>query len=249
MKLALLSDLHANRQALEACLAHAQAQGAQRYAILGDLVGYGADPAWTVDTLMALAAQGTVVLRGNHDDMAVTPPADTGKAGASTAVWTHSQLSATQRAFLASLPLSVQEKHLLLVHASADRPAQWIYVDDERTADRCLEAASRSSANHVFVGHVHRQTMYYPGTGRSVMCFTPTPSVAVPMPGRRPCVVTVGSVGQPRDGDPRAMYAIYETDKHRVTFHRVAYDTHAAAQAIRRAGLPAFLADRLEEGR
>lgn len=248
MKTAFMSDLHANRQALEACLAHAQAQGVQRHAFLGDLVGYGGDPVWTVDTLISLQAQGALVLRGNHDDMAVAPPTERTHAGASTAAWTHDQLHADHRAFLAGLPLLLQEGPVLMVHASAERPPQWVYVDDERSAHRCLAAAEGMGARQVFVGHVHRQRLYYPGTGRQLMCFTPTADVGIPLPAHRPCVVTVGSVGQPRDGDPRAMYAVHDSHTHRLTFHRVPYDIHAAADTIRRAGLPAFLADRLEVG-
>jgi diadenosine tetraphosphatase ApaH/serine/threonine PP2A family protein phosphatase len=102
---------------------------------------------------------------------------------------------------------------------------------------------------HVMVGHVHHQTLYYQGAGRDLMPFKPTPGVAVPVPRLRACVATVGSVGQPRDGDPRAMYAIYDLSAGRLTFHRVPYDHAAAAQAIRQAGLPEYFAHRLETGR
>ena len=119
MKCALLSDIHANAQALQACIAHARAQGAERFVILGDLVGYGANPGEVVDQIMALAAQGAVVIRGNHDDMAVHPQPSDLTLGASTALWTHQQLSAHQREFLAALPMQVQEHKTLFVHASA----------------------------------------------------------------------------------------------------------------------------------
>lgn len=253
MKLALLSDIHANRQAFAACLEHARAQGAQRFALLGDLVGYGADPVVVLEQAMALAADGALVLKGNHDAMAVQPPLADGSLGASTADWTHRQLSPAQCAFLAALPMTATLEHLVLVHASADRPEAWRYVDGERAAGVCLEAArpltGESSAAHVLVGHVHHQTLYYRGSGHDLMPFTPTPGVAVPLPRQRPCVATVGSVGQPRDGDPRAMYALYDLGAGRLTFHRVAYDHAAAAAAIRAAGLPEFFAQRLETGR
>jgi diadenosine tetraphosphatase ApaH/serine/threonine PP2A family protein phosphatase len=99
------------------------------------------------------------------------------------------------------------------------------------------------------VGHVHHQTLYYQGAGRGLMPFKPMPGVGVPVPRQRACVATVGSVGQPRDGDPRAMYAIYDMRAGRLTFHRVPYDHAAAAQAIRQAGLPEYFAHRLETGR
>lgn len=255
MRLALLSDLHANAQALDACLSHAQAQGADQHAFLGDLVGYGADPVRVLDQVMALHAQGAWVLQGNHDAMAVTPPSGDASVGASTAAWTHDQLSVTQRDFLAGLPLVATAGHVLLVHASADRPEAWRYVDGERAATACLDAARTPgpggglALNQVMVGHVHHQTLYYQGTGRGLMPFTPTPGVAVPVPRLRACLATVGSVGQPRDGDPRAMYAIYDMVAARLTFHRVPYDHAAAAQAIRQAGLPEYFAHRLETGR
>ena len=253
MRLALLSDLHANRQALEACLSHARSQGVDRFAFLGDLVGYGADPAWVLDQVMALQAQGALVLQGNHDAMAVMPPAGDVSLGASTAGWTHAQLNNAQRSFLAGLPLTEAWDHVLLVHASADKPDAWRYVDGERAAMVCLDAAmtdglSGVSAKHVLVGHVHHQTLYYQGAGRGLMPFKPTPGVGVPVSRSRACVATVGSVGQPRDGDPRAMYAIYDMATARLIFQRVPYDHAAAAQAIRQAGLPEYFAHRLETG-
>lgn len=255
MRLALLSDLHANWQALLACLTHAQAQGVDRWAFLGDLVGYGADPVRVLDRVMAMHAQGACVLQGNHDAMAVLPPQADASAGASTAAWTHEQLGQAQRDFLINLPLTEQVEHVLLVHASADKPETWRYVDGERAAKVCLDAVGASQpaqgvlASHVMVGHVHHQTLYYQGSGRVLMPFKPTPGMGVPVPRLRACVATVGSVGQPRDGDPRAMYAVYDMRAGRLIFHRVPYDHAAAARAIRQAGLPEYFAHRLETGR
>ena len=136
MKLALLSDVHANQQALQACLAHALDQGAQRVAVLGDLGGYGGNPTQVMEQVMGLAAEGAIVLQGNHDEMAVQPPTDKTTLGTSTADWTHAQLSPEHRSFLAGLPLTAQVQHLQLVHASADQPAKWRYVDSERAASQ-----------------------------------------------------------------------------------------------------------------
>lgn len=250
MKLALLSDIHANVQALEACLAHAHSAGAQRYALLGDLVGYGADPSAVVQHVARLADEGALVLRGNHDDMAVSPQNAAKTLGAATAEWTHQQLSAAQRAFLAALPLTIHDDALLLVHASAEQPDRWRYVEDERSAGASLDAAAAfPGVRYIFGGHVHFQTLYYRGTGRGLMRFTPTAGVPVPLPRHRQWVATIGSVGQPRDGDPRAMYALFDTTAAQLTFHRVRYDHNAAAAAIRRAGLPEYFAQRLEDGR
>lgn len=250
MKLALLSDIHANLQALQACMDHAQQQGATRYALLGDLVGYGGDPVAVMDRIMHMAQDGAVVLQGNHDEMALAPPEQSDRLGEATAEWTHAQLSTEHQQFLASLPLTARIETCFLVHASADDPQKWRYVEDERSALASLEAATaESGVRYVFGGHVHQQTLYYKGSGRGLMAFKPTPGVPIPTPGHRQWIATVGSVGQPRDGKPLAMYALFDLAQSRLTFHRVAYDHAAAAAAVRRAGLPEYFAQRLEEGR
>lgn len=251
MKLALLSDIHGNLQALNACLAHARAQQVQRFAFLGDLVGYGADPGAVVDRVMLMTEEGAIVLKGNHDEMALAPPVEVKTVGESTALWTHQALSHAQRGWLASLPLAHHSDNILLVHATANEPERWRYVYDERAAAASLDAASTQYPGicYVFGGHVHEQSLYYRGLGASLMKFVPQPGVAVPVPKRRQWLGTIGSVGQPRDGIPKAMYAIFDSDQARLTFHRVAYDHQGAAAAIRRAGLPDFFAERLERGR
>ncbi len=254
MKLALLSDIHANRHALEACIAHAAQAGAQRLAFLGDLVGYGGEPAAVVQRIMALAEAGAVVLQGNHDALAVDPPAGATQHGQAAAQWTHVQLSPSQRRFLAGLPLTHHEDTLLLVHASADAPARWRYVNNPFAASNSLDAAGMPPAGsaavrHVFGGHVHDQSLYYRGQGRSLMAFAPTPGVGIATPAHRHWIATVGSVGQPRDGDTRAAYALFDSAAMRLTFYRVPYDHLAAAQSVRTAGLPEALALRLESGR
>ena len=250
MKLALLSDIHANIQALEACLAHASEQGAQQFAFLGDLVGYGADPVAVLARVQALAQAGALLIKGNHDAMAVAPPTLAKTVGSTTAAWTHAQLDEPQRQFLDSLPLTVQQDRVLLVHASVDGPELWRYVYDQRAAAASLDAAATMpDIRYVFGGHVHLQTLYYRGAGAGLMKFMPTPGVAVPVPRHRHWLATIGSVGQPRDGNPQAMYAVFDKEKFQLTFHRVTYDHQAAAAAIRQAGLPAFFADRLGQGR
>ncbi len=248
MKLALISDIHSNRQAFEACEAHARAQGARQFALLGDFVGYGADPVAVVEAVMRLKDEGAWVIRGNHDDMAVAGQADDGSLGTQTSAWTHAQLGAGHRQFLAALPLTLAQPPLLLVHASAAQPQAWRYVDSERAAAACIAAAPPETP-HVLVGHVHQQALYYRGSGRDLMKFAPAPGVPVPVPRSRRLVACVGSCGQPRDGDVRAMYALYDLQSARLSFHRVPYNHVAAAAAIRAAGLPELFASRLEVGR
>jgi diadenosine tetraphosphatase ApaH/serine/threonine PP2A family protein phosphatase len=250
MRLALMSDLHGNLQALDACLSHARAQGAQRFAFLGDLVGYGANPSEVVDRIMLLTEEGATVLKGNHDEMAVNPPDDAKTVGEGTARWTHDQLSETQRRWLDALPLTSCQERLMLVHASANEPQLWRYVYDTRAAAASLDAACKQpEVRYVFGGHVHEQTLYYRGSTDSLMKFLPQPGVAIPVPAHRQWLGTIGSVGQPRDGKPEAMYSLMDTARSQLTFFRVPYDHIGAAEAIILAGLPSYLASRLELGR
>lgn len=251
MKLALLSDVHANLQAFEACIAHARDAGAGRFVLLGDHVGYGGDPAAVVERIMQMVAGGAIAVRGNHDELAIQPPAQTRASGELSAAWTHAQLSPAQREFLAMLPLTHTLDDCLFVHASAEAPARWTYVDDARTATRSLLAAQalHSQTRFVFGGHVHAQSLYYLGGEQRLMAFAPTPGVAIPTPRHRSWLATVGSVGQPRDGRPEAMYALFDTAAARLCFQRVPYDIDAAMRAIEHAGVDVYAAQRLALGR
>lgn len=255
MKLALFADVHANRHALEACLAHAEQAGAERLAFLGDLVGYGAEPSAVVQRVMAFCKGGAMAIKGNHDLYASTPLAPEKKSlGHASAAWTQSQLSVDERAFLASLPMTYAESSALLVHASADAPSSWRYVETPELAAASLDAAihpplGNGKVHHVFGGHVHAQTLFFRGGAGKLMPFTPTPGVPIPVPRHRRWLATVGSVGQPRDGRVEAMYAIFDDTAQQLTFHRVPYDVQGAMAAIRATDLPAFFADRLEFGR
>lgn len=251
MKLALFSDIHANLQALQACMAHARTQGAQQLAFLGDLVGYGGAPAQVLDMVINAVAQGAWAVRGNHDQTALEPPHTAEYVGQQGAAWTHAQLRPEQLDFLAALPLLQQHQHMLLVHASALHPERWTYVDNSMAAERSMAAASdRDPAIRlVFSGHVHQQALYYLTPTAKLMRFVPQAGVPIPVPLHRQWLAVVGSCGQPRDGDPRAMYALYDSAAATLTFYRVPYDHHAAAQAVRSSGMPEFFAQRLEQGR
>ena len=247
MKLALLADIHANLEALEACLADAREEGAGRFAVLGDVVGYGADPGPVVDAVAALVEGGALAVRGNHDEAVAAGHADLMHPAAGKVIaWTRGRLTAGQRAFLAGLPLVVREEDLLLVHASPERPGDWIYVTDPLRAARGFEAAAPSA--WVFCGHVHEPVLYTLGAAARPIPFRPAPGVAIPVPPRRRWLAVVGSAGQPRDGNTAACYAMLDTDRATLTFRRVPYDWAAAAEKIRAAGLPESLARRLERG-
>lgn len=245
MKLAILSDIHANLEALNACLGHAARQGANAYAFLGDLVGYGADPHACLDIVRTHAEFGAIVLRGNHDDAALGGLwADMNFVSREAAVWTRDQLAQDERAFLASLPYVVEKDGRLFVHASASRPQCWEYIDGTTAAGRCLAA---TGAGIIFGGHVHRPMLYHAVLG-TVSAFQPTPDAPISLSRGRRWLVQAGSVGQPRDGNPAASYLLYDDVSRRLTFHRVLYDWLSAATKIRAAGLPETLAERLGLG-
>ncbi|MDI1238589.1 MAG: metallophosphoesterase family protein [Polaromonas sp.] len=249
MKIALLSDIHSNLRALDACMDHAAAQGAQRFAVLGDLVGYGAQPAQVVRRVRELAQDGAIVLQGNHDAMAAAPLVQAGKMDATGAAWTRSQLAPADLDFLAGLPLTATDGAVFLVHASADAPQRWLYVDSGHRAEASLHAACTDTrVRYVFGGHVHQQTLYFRGASQKLLRFEPTAGATIPLPPHRRWIATVGSVGQPRDGNTDAMYAMFDAARAELTFHRVAYDHLAAAADVRAAGLPEDFAKRLEQG-
>jgi diadenosine tetraphosphatase ApaH/serine/threonine PP2A family protein phosphatase len=247
MKLAMLSDIHANLLALEACLLDCQKQGVDQLALLGDLVGYGAQPAQLVERVHTLQqSRGAIVLRGNHEEIAICG-VDGESIGAQTAAWTHQQLRQEQLAWFEQLPLTHRWSDVLLVHATAHSPEKWHYAVDARVAGLSLAAACEDPAiRYVFGGHVHHQSLYYKSSQQHLISFSPTAGVAIPVPAHRCWLATVGSVGQPRDGDTRAGYAIFDNERRTLTFRRVAYDHLAAAMLVRQAGLPETIAARLE---
>lgn len=243
--LTILSDIHANLEALTACLAHAESHGAKRYAFLGDLVGYGADPKACLDIVRGKVVEGAIAIRGNHDEAALGGlAADMEPIAREAIVWTRRQLSDDERNFLAGLPYTCTRDDQLFVHASAERPADWIYLTEPGAAGRCL--ASSGSAL-IFAGHVHLPALYHSSGGR-LATFEPKSGDPIPLSRSRRWLILAGSVGQPRDGNPKAAYMLFDEDRRQLTFHRVAYDWMAACRKIRSAGLPASLATRLEFG-
>src|SRR5262249_2202157 len=154
------------------CLADARGRGAQRMALLGDLVGYGADPAAVVETAMQLSAQGAIVVKGNHDLAVEGSTAYLNEMARAAIEWTREVLGVDHRAYLAELPLCVREENLCLVHASADAPQSWRYVDSPAAALRSVQAAQ---APHTFCGHVHDQTLYFERPNGRMGVFSPTP--------------------------------------------------------------------------
>ena len=246
MRLALITDLHANREAVSAVMAHAQAQGADRYAFLGDYVGYGAEPGWVVDLVREHVERGAIAVMGNHDEAVVAGPRQTMIADAREVVdWTRAHLSGEQLAFLAARPMSAVIDDILCVHANAYAPAEWGYVEGRTEAVRSLHACTQ---RYTFCGHVHEPRLFHLTAAGKAGDFDPAPGMAIPLSSQRRWLAIAGSVGQPRDGNPAASYAIFEPDTATLTFHRVAYDNESAAAKVRAAGLPEALAQRLIDG-
>jgi diadenosine tetraphosphatase ApaH/serine/threonine PP2A family protein phosphatase len=246
MRLAILTDLHANREALEACLAHAAQQNADQYAFLGDLVGYGADPSWVVGTVMDYVARGALAVQGNHDLASTQPVRPQMHAEAREVIeWTRGQLKQEQLAFLAGLPLSRQLGNILLVHASAAEPEKWEYVRDCEAAERSLRAAH---SRIVFSGHVHVPALYRRADDGRMGSHAPQAGQCIALRAQHQYLAIPGSVGQPRDNNNHACYALYDENTRELCYHRVRYDHGAAARRVIAAGLPIVFAMRLVEG-
>jgi diadenosine tetraphosphatase ApaH/serine/threonine PP2A family protein phosphatase len=251
MLLALLTDIHGNREAFDACRAEARRLGAENFVYLGDLVGYGADPAYVVERVAEDFAKGAVGVLGNHDLAVVEPSARRMYEEARRAVdFSERQLDAAQRNFLAALPVTAtlaggSGLEALFVHAEASAPRRFRYVQSAEDATLSMDA---TRAHVTFCGHVHRPKLYHRSGDAPAISFAPT-ATPTPLARSRRWLATLGSVGQPRDGDPRAAFALYDLDRAVLTFHRVDYDVDAAARKILDAGLSDYFAERLFMGR
>jgi diadenosine tetraphosphatase ApaH/serine/threonine PP2A family protein phosphatase len=245
MLIALLSDIHANVQALEACLQHARSCRVERYAFLGDFVGYGADPGGVVDIVARCVADGALALKGNHDEAIEKSTGYFNDAAQAALDWARKTLDASQKRFLASLPLIARDDDVCYVHASAAAPERWEYIDSPSAAKHCADAAETA---YTFCGHVHDQVLYFENSRGRMIEFQPTAGTPIPVRSHRRWVAIVGSVGQPRDRNPAAAYTLFDVARREVTFCRVVYDAVAAADSIRKCGLPASLAFRVELG-
>ena len=247
MLIALFADIHSNLEALQACLRHARERGAEQFAFLGDLVGYGPDPAAVVDIVADLAQHGAIAVRGNHDDAVEVEPKmrDLNDVAYDVIAWTRTALNADQRRFLSALPMMVRGDDISYVHASAKQPAKWDYITTNTDARESIDAATTS---YVFSGHVHDQVLYFKTQSGKTAPFRPVSGSPVPVPPRRKWLAIVGSVGQPRDGNPAAAYVLFDTGSELLTFFRVPYHHVETARKIRAARLPELLAQRIERG-
>lgn len=239
MPVAIISDVHSNLVALDAVLAHAGDVDAVWH--LGDIVGYGPDPDGVVARLEAIGAIG---VRGNHDAAALGGPeiAWFNPDARAAAEWTRDTMSAVTRTWLAALPLRRELDGMSLVHGSPRDPLRE-YIASLGVALANLRALGTTVGWH---GHTHVPIAFI-DDGDDLAVVEPEDGASLVLDDRR-TLINPGSVGQPRDGDPRAAYAILDPATGRVSWHRVAYDVPAVQAAIRAAGLPRRLADRLAFG-
>lgn len=233
MRIALISDIHGNLEALETALDSIQSQGVERIYCLGDIVGYGANPAECLE-LVKSVANGVVL--GNHDEAAFRVGTEDhfNMIAATAILWTRSQLSLGQVSYLKSLPYTISDHDMLLVHASPSKPKAWHYVFGRMDA---VSLKDTFSERLCFIGHSHTPKIFS------------LSSEAAEYNTRDQFIINVGSIGQPRDGDPRLSYGLLDTFAGTYENVRLEYDALKAAGKIRQAHLPSYLADRLLHGK
>lgn len=238
MKTAVISDIHANLEALQAVLAHARGEGVDDFICLGDIVGYNADPDACVDEVRAIPNMRCIL--GNHDAMAVGEgPLPGINAQAHTAItWTRDRLNDERKVWLAGLPLIIKDVDATYCHASLEEPSAWLYVNSKLSAARHFASQETRLG---FMGHSH---MMFAWKEEGQQIDRVRDSQVDTMLGDR-WLISVGSVGQPRDHDTRAGYAIFDHQTGLVRQLRIDYDVASAQRKIIAAGLPKSLADRL----
>ncbi len=249
MRYLILSDIHANIDAFEAVLAHAEGRW-DRVLVLGDLVGYGAEPNLVVDRVKALNPD--AVIRGNHDKAAcgIDDGSQFNHVARMAAMWTGGQLTPENHAYLRALPMGPWQIDALAEICHGAPFDEDHYIFDGNDANMALHAAERPLCLY---GHTHLPAIFKI-VGRDMASFEgdapdPDKDVVVPLQRDTQYLINVGAVGQPRDGDPRAGYGVLDDEAREVRLFRVRYPVEKAQQKIVAAGLPASLANRLAVGR
>ena len=242
MRVLVVSDIHANLTALEAVL-----QDAGPFDCvwcLGDLVGYGPDPNEVIERIRSLP--GLLCLIGNHDQAAlgIIPLSRFNSDAGAAAAWTMEHLLPENTAYLRSLPSRISFEDFTLAHGSPRQPV-WEYILDAKTADGNFDSFS---TNYCLIGHSHLPLIFHRPRGDSRAALVAV-SWEQPLELDPRMILNPGSVGQPRDGDPRAAFAMFDDGRSRVVLRRVAYPLGPAQEAILAAGLPRHLAARLAVGR
>ncbi len=243
-KIAIISDIHSNLEALQSCLDFANSEGVKQFAFLGDMVGYNADPAKVIAVVRSIVEEGRgFALLGNHDEAMFKFSGLNFNNEAMVAIeWTRKQLSNDDVEFLKSLPRVKIDELVFYAHATPYEPQAWHYVQHPQHARRCAESANKPYA---ILGHVHDSAIYYELPSKMFHFLKPQPDLPIKVLNRRKWVIMAGSAGQPRDGQPKAHMSILDLSLQTITFHRLPYDHITAAQKIESSGLPKSLARRL----
>ena len=241
MRYGLISDIHSNLEALNAVLASAAKERLDEYLCIGDIVGYGANPKECVEKVRKLQPKSSVA--GNHDwgTLGLLDLDYFNEEARDAIVWTRDVIGKPETDYLKRLELVWSGGKITLVHGSLEEPQEFHYIHDVKDAGKTFRLSRTALC---FVGHSHI-TGIFCNDGRS---FGTVKGASVRIEAGKKYVVNIGSVGQPRDGDPRASYAIYDEDAGAVEIRRVSYDVAKAQRKILKAGLPALLASRLAEG-
>ena len=240
MRTAIFGDIHANLEAFEAVMADAKQQGVTEFVCLGDVVGYNADP---VACLNIIREMNCPTVKGNHDaDASENHSLENMNPVAAFALqWTREQLDDDQRLWLKRLRMVRQVSDYTIVHSTLDQPVNWNYVTNRFDA---MSNFSYQFTKLCFHGHTHVPKVYVKSDKvREVT------ADSVKIEPNAKYFINAGSVGQPRDGDPRACYVIYDNESEIIVFRRVDYDMATTQEKILAAGLPEMLAERLAEGR
>ena len=243
MRYALLGDIHGNTEALSVVLNSIREQQVDKIICLGDVVGYGAEPVQCLEMIRAL---GCDCIAGNHDWAAVGKLSiDCFNAYAkAAALWTRDQLNDDQKQWLSSLPLTLSYEHCAVAHGTFHQPEAFNYIQTVFDAQQSFEALKRMDARLGFLGHSHVPVGFF---DTDPITYTLDPEI--PVDEDMAIIVNAGSVGQPRDENNKASYALFDTDAGMVHITRLAYDIDAAANKIRAVGLPEILAARLYQGK
>ena len=243
MRTAVTADIHANLEALLAVLARIEAIGADEIVCLGDIVGYNADPNECADIVRSRNIR---CVLGNHDACAagLEEPDGFNPVAQRAVLWTRAELTDENRLFLRSLPREQRAGDLFLFHGSIHDTNRYILYMNDALDNFTMLAAMGKSVRIGFFGHTHVKAALYFGQGAVSVELSPD----LKLSEEKRYLINPGSVGQPRDGDPRASFLVYDTDSRRVTFNRVEYDVRACQDKIIRAGLPSWLAERLASG-
>lgn len=241
MKLGAISDVHANLEALTAVLDFFRQEGVEQVISLGDLVGYGPDPEACIELLQEVQAR---VVAGNHDwgVLGKTPISRFNHLAVAAIKWTQKRLKPEHHLFLSSLPLTLNLYSLHLVHASPSTPQNWEYIF---TIEEAFSELRACPFEICFVGHTHRPLIVEKPASEPARVI-PLPAFSLQPDARY--LINIGSVGQPRDGDPRACCAIIDLKRKWVSFHRIPYAITTTQKKLFTFGLPRPLIERLELG-